>query len=355
MKILVDLTPIFQRRITGLEIYGIELYKALLCTKHEVYPVFRVSNTLDDNPNAIILPYKSRFFVENFMLTHIIRKYDPDIALFPIFPPPLNCYSFRTKIIPTIHDISFLKYSSTMSWKARLYLIPKYQKSLVFSNKLITISNSVYLELQEYTNLKIFNFGNNISNSYILDNYHFDRTILYKYNINPGSYMISVSTIEPRKNMKYLLCIWNKLIQIRPQLKLVLTGRIGWGNDLELMNLYNKVKDNVIFTGYVEFDELVNLYHYSRSFILLSKYEGFGRTPLEALACGSKVIVSDIPVFHENLSNNNVCYIPLDDLNHAIIMILQYIDNSIIHKPNTIGFFNTIQDNIIDKVEFLFK
>ena len=133
-----------------------------------------------------------------------------------------------------------------------------------------------------------------------------------KFRITPNEYYISVSTIEPRKNLKYLLRT------IEPELrssckKLVLVGRRGWGEDDELRLLIEKMSDSIIFTEYVSTDTLQSLYHYAYAFALLSLDEGFGRTPLEAIACGcKKIIVSDIDIFHETMGDSGN-YIPLSN------------------------------------------
>ena len=350
-KLLIDLTPLYNRKVTGLEIYGIEFYKGLLKTNHEIIPIFRKENTIDSNPNSIVIPSVNRLLVENFYLPTVIKKTNADIAFFPIFPPPLNIYNLKTKIIPTIHDLAFQKYSKTLSWKARLYLSPKYNRTLSKAKTILTISDSVREELNNVTNANIVNWGNNISTEYILDNNVYNKEILKKFGLVQGSYYISVSTIEPRKNIKYLFRVWKRLIQINPNLKLVLTGRAGWGNDRELKGLFEEIKSTVLFTDYVEFDELINLYHFAKAFILLSVYEGFGRTPIEALACGSKVIVSDIPIFKENLGENAL-FVPLDNVETATEKILDYIISNQTHKKIDIAkYIGVLENNIINNID----
>ena len=61
-------------------------------------------------------------------------------------------------------------------------------------------------------------------------------------------------------------------------------------------------------------ETLQSLYHYAYAFVLMSLDEGFGRTPLEAIACGCKrIVVSDIGIFHEVLGSD-VSYLPLNDI-----------------------------------------
>ena len=53
MKIAIDLTSLYGRKITGLEVYGIDMYKALLKSGHVIIPIFHVKNTIDNNSNEV--------------------------------------------------------------------------------------------------------------------------------------------------------------------------------------------------------------------------------------------------------------------------------------------------------------
>ena len=344
-KIVIDLTPLYNRKITGVEIYGIELYQALMKTPHEIYPVFRMGNTVDNNPNAIIINSKSRLFVENYHLRLILQKLKPQIAFFPIFPPPLNVYNNGIKIVPTIHDLAFKYYNKTLSIKARLYLVPKYLKTLKCADSIITISNSALFDLLRETKIPVYNWGESISKIYDLHDDIFDNSVLEKYGLCEGNYLVTVSTIEPRKNVQYLLDMWEDLSKQNPGLKLVFVGRNGWGEKSIFSRFSENVRKTLIFTGYVDNCELINLYHYSKSFILLSLYEGFGRTPLEALACGAKVIVSDIPSFRENLGEIGK-YVILNDRSKAITQISAYLQEPKIRHKFEHRWFSIIEDNV---------
>lgn len=348
--LLVDLTSLYKRKITGVEIYGIEFYKALLKTKHRIIPIFRIENTIDDNPNSIIIPYSNRIIVENYSIPRIIRKSNADVIFFPVFPPPIIVYNSRIKIIPTIHDLAFKYYFKTLSWKAKIYLIPKYNKALQKSNKIITISETVRNQLENVSSVEIINLGNNISDQYKTECYSYNIATLDKFNLENGKYIISVSTIEPRKNLIYLFKIWEQLDKEFERYKLVLTGRYGWGNDKDLDTYILKFRDSIIFTGYVSQKELIDLYHFSGSFVLLSHYEGFGRTPLEAYSCGANVIVSDIPIFRENMNKLAVTFVTLDSLSTAINTIRKSI---IEKKKNNIlpdSYYNVLDKTIAENI-----
>lgn len=158
MKIAIDLTPLHGRKWTGVELYAIDLYHALLELNYEVIPIFHVKNDLDDNPNSFIIKPTKRLLLENFALSKAIRTIKADVALFPIFPPPVDVYfCCKTKIMPTIHDLAFLKYRSTINFAAKYYLTPKTLWAFKQADELITISETVKKQLQHYTQLTIKN------------------------------------------------------------------------------------------------------------------------------------------------------------------------------------------------------
>ena len=323
MKIAIDLTPLHGRKWTGVELYAIDLYRSLLELGYEVIPIFYESNDLDNNSSAFMIGKTKRLLLENYSLSKALRTIKADIALFPIFPPPIDIYINRpSKIVPVIHDTAFIRYRSTLKYAAKYYLTPKYKIALKASDYLVTISETSKKQLSDYSKLRILNWGENISVDFKKENLRISDKQLNQFNLLPNQYYISVSTIEPRKNLKYLLdIIQDELIQ--NQKKLVLVGRKGWGNDIELQKKIEKLQEYIVFTDYVTLEELQSLYHYAYAFTLMSLDEGFGRTPLEAIACGCKrIIVSDIDVFHETMGNY-VNYLPLNNTNFCKHQFLQ--------------------------------
>ena len=90
----------------------------------------------------------------------------------------------------------------------------------------------------------------------------------------------------------------------RTECLLVLAGSLGHGAD-KLLDMAREAieKGWVRLPGYVDQDDLPGLYSAARAFCCLSLYEGFGLPPLEALACGTPVLASRIPVFEEVLGS----------------------------------------------------
>jgi glycosyltransferase involved in cell wall biosynthesis len=115
-------------------------------------------------------------------------------------------------------------------------------------------------------------------------------------------YMLCVSVLKPTKNIAGLLRAFKVFKdKYKTNLQLVIVGSKGWGYK-HIERTYNELefsKGEVVFLGYVEKDDLPKLYSGARIFILLSLDEGFGFPVLEAMACGTPVICSDIPALRE--------------------------------------------------------
>jgi glycosyltransferase involved in cell wall biosynthesis len=112
----------------------------------------------------------------------------------------------------------------------------------------------------------------------------------------PERYMLFVGTLEPRKNIKTLLQAFALLLDEKPQddPKLVVAGGRGWGHtDLQETTQALGLRHHVHFTGFVDDDDLPDLYRGASVFVYPSLYEGFGLPVLEAMACGVPVISSN--------------------------------------------------------------
>jgi glycosyltransferase involved in cell wall biosynthesis len=117
----------------------------------------------------------------------------------------------------------------------------------------------------------------------------------------PSSYLLFVGTQEPRKNLTTLLTA-HRLVPDAPPL--VLAGARGWGADLDLTGC--------ITPGYVDDDVLRSVVAGAAAVVLPSHDEGFGLPVLEALAAGTPVVASDLPV-HREVGGDVVVYTPASD------------------------------------------
>jgi glycosyltransferase involved in cell wall biosynthesis len=130
-----------------------------------------------------------------------------------------------------------------------------------------------------------------------------------RYSVDPGrvvptplgEYLLFVGSREPRKNLPVLLDALRLLPDAPP---LVVAGPRGWGADVD--------PSRVVLTGYLDGPRLASVVAGARAFVFPSRYEGFGLPPLEALATGTPVVASDLPVLREVLGDR-AAYAPVGD------------------------------------------
>jgi glycosyltransferase involved in cell wall biosynthesis len=107
-----------------------------------------------------------------------------------------------------------------------------------------------------------------------------------------GPYVLTVATLERRKNLETLLHAMPLVRARHPELRLAVVGAPGWqGPSLEA--------EAVLPLGYVEDDELAGLYRGASAFVYPSRFEGFGIPIVEAMACGTPVVSSAHPSMDE--------------------------------------------------------
>jgi glycosyltransferase involved in cell wall biosynthesis len=136
------------------------------------------------------------------------------------------------------------------------------------------------------------------------------------YKIPPGRYILSVCTLEPRKNLAHLVRCFAQLIQQGKltDLYLVLVGNLGWKYEAIFAELTSAqgLRDRIIIAGYVKDDDMSALYSGSLFFVYPSFYEGFGLPPLEAMQCGVPVITSNTSSLPEVVGTAGLMIDPKD-------------------------------------------
>ena len=127
------------------------------------------------------------------------------------------------------------------------------------------------------------------------------QAVAAKYGISTP-YILSVGTLEPRKNLGHVVKAFAALVdqQHASDLTLVLVGGAGWGPDIgNLITLHPRIARQIVRTGYVPDADLAPLYSGARAFVYMSLFEGFGLPLLEAMQCGTPVIGSNITALRE--------------------------------------------------------
>lgn len=164
----------------------------------------------------------------------------------------------------------------------------------------------------------------------------YNATIRSKYNIPNTPYVLSLCTLEPRKNIHTAIRAFAQMVQENhiADLNLVLVGTKGWLFDNifnEIDNLKN-IQHRIIVTGFMADEDLAAIYSDALMFVYPSYYEGFGLPPLEAMQCGVPVITSNTSSLPEVVGDAGIMVHP-DDM-HALgeSMLRVYKDEALRNK-----------------------
>lgn len=121
------------------------------------------------------------------------------------------------------------------------------------------------------------------------------NSCMNKYKIEKP-YLLFVGTLEPRKGIKEIVQAFEVVCNnSQYDIQLVLAGKAGWKDEELLKSIQeSKHRDRIVLTGYISEVEKKILYQNSLLFLFPSKYEGFGIPLLEAMACGTPIITSNL-------------------------------------------------------------
>lgn len=117
------------------------------------------------------------------------------------------------------------------------------------------------------------------------------QAVRTKYGIGTAPYLLTLSTIEPRKNLLRTVRAFQEMKNKHPELavKLVIAGKYGW-KSREVYKGVDLTDDAIVFTGFVAEADLPVLYAEAHALCYVSLYEGFGLPPVESMLCGTPVI-----------------------------------------------------------------
>jgi glycosyltransferase involved in cell wall biosynthesis len=227
-----------------------------------------------------------------FVLPYYSGKLKVDALLYQNFISPFD----KARKVAYIHDVLFLSHPAFYTIYERLYFAPL--KLLTrFSNAIITVSNEEKKRLLDFdfcNNEKgitvayhgvdsSFRSAENISNSAKIG-------VKQKYSL-PERFLLYVGRLNVRKNIDNLLVAVSKLED--KDIRLVIVGNVDWRRSNHHSTIERLgIKERVIFTGAV-YEDLGIIYSLATLFCFPSLAESFGLPPLEAMACGVPVVVSE--------------------------------------------------------------
>jgi len=208
--------------------------------------------------------------------------------------PNFISYKMDACIVTNVHDISFIKYPKYHPKKRVEFLTKHIKQSMDVSDFIITDSNFIKEEIVEYFKIdseRVVSIPLGVGNNFKKINDNECKLKLLNYGLVNKKYFLSVSTLEPRKNIISAIKAYDKLPnKIQKEYPFVIVGAEGWLNS-EFYTLIKSLvsKKKIILLGHIKDEDLPFLYSGAKLFIYPSIYEGFGLPILEAFASGVPV------------------------------------------------------------------
>jgi len=197
--------------------------------------------------------------------------------------PPLR----RARGVVSVHDLTYLHSPDLVDSTSRRYraLVPR---SIARASAVLALSHSVADQIREAyaPRVPVIPIALGVDPLWATAAPP-DDTLRRRLGL-PSSYLLFVGTLEPRKNLATLLQAHALLRDAPP---LVLVGTSGWGREVDL--------SGCVTPGYLDDAALRSVVAGAAAVVLPSHDEGFGLPVLEALAAGTPVVASDLPVHHE--------------------------------------------------------
>lgn len=202
----------------------------------------------------------------------------------------------KSKVVVTVHDLAFLRNPEWFKKSRAVYYRKKIKKTVANADRIIADSCAtaddlmIFLEVDEAI-IDVVPLG--VDAHYKQADEEAQARVRDKYKL-PEKFFLYVGTIEPRKNIARIVEAYSEMAS-GTDLDLVIAGRDGW----KVKPIYKAirksgVRDRIHLPGYIPQEDLPALYSCAEIFVWPSLWEGFGLPPLEAMACGTPVLTSNV-------------------------------------------------------------
>ena len=242
-----------------------------------------------------------------------------------VLPPTLPC----TKALLTVHDLSYVRVPEAASPGLKAYLDRVVPASVARADFVVADSQATkddLIDLYRVSESKVSVLLSGVDSRFRREK---DAKVLLttrtRYKIGMSPYIFSVGTVQPRKNYGRLIQALALLRVSGYDIDLVIAGGRGWLEDPIYATINTTgMQDHVHFIGFADEADLPALYSAAYCCALPSLYEGFGLPILEAMACGTPVITSNISSLPEVAGDAAITVDPynLDAITDAIKHLL---------------------------------
>jgi glycosyltransferase involved in cell wall biosynthesis len=269
------------------------------------------------------LIYKNDPLKECFDLKDIRFGEEKLNFLMPFHTPTPDLYKIpNVSFYQLIYDFSFHKCPELKDLDGYIDFEKQILDSLNSKTYALCISKKTkkdLLTLSNFPNERTGVFYLGVKNEIIKYNDKFENSNIDIFDFlkipKNSKYLLCLSTLEPRKNLKSSIETFRLACESlkSEDLFLVIAGTKGWGNVEEFIKDFSPIiKKKIILTGYMNDKFIPSLYQSALCLLYPSFYEGFGLPPLEAMAFGTPVIISDRGSLPEIFNSITQTYNPYD-------------------------------------------
>lgn len=215
----------------------------------------------------------------------------PDVLFIPASAMP---FIHPKRSVVTMHDVAWVHYPEAFTWFMRTFLHWSTKFAVRRASKIIAVSEATKQDL-----IKHFGVAPGkvvvVLHGYSAEEIGHDKLSDEVQKQLPEKYILFLSTLQPRKNLPFLINAFRELKRQHPELphKLVVVGKPGW----QYESILKKIKDNsdiVVYLNHISDSDRWAVYRKADLFVHPSLYEGFGMWILEAFACQVPVLVSGV-------------------------------------------------------------
>jgi glycosyltransferase involved in cell wall biosynthesis len=225
----------------------------------------------------------------------------------------------KVPFVVTVYDMTFMRYPERLSTARRLYLRTFTADTCRRAERIIAISQSTADDITHFLGIApdkidVTPLGVDMSRFYPMQSeVDVQRLAEFRQRNNlPDDFWLFLGTIEPRKNLPVLIRAYAQLPRTE-RLPLYIAGGAGWGMDeLKAVIAETGVDDDVHLAGFVPTDDIALWYNSATAFIYPSVFEGFGLPVLEAMACGTPIITSNVSSLPEVAGHAGMTLAPHD-------------------------------------------
>lgn len=299
----IDASRAARAQRTGTETYALELIKELAQLtsanrRLRLYTPHPPQHT--DWPDSTHI--ETRVIPWPRLWTHLrlsveLHQHPPEVLFVPAHVLPLYC---PVPAVVTVHDLGYRHYPAAHRRFDRWYLDWSTRRHTRVANHIIADSLATQQDLLNFygadpQNITAVYLGRDESLAPVT-NAGIINQAKTTYGIT-GDYLLYLGTLHPRKNLVRLVEAFHQAAHpaANPNLKLVIAGKKGWMYDTIFERVQQLgVAGRVIFPGYVQDAGKPALLSGALAYVFPSLYEGFGLPVLEAMACGTPVLTSNI-------------------------------------------------------------